>query len=77
VFVSELQTEPWSPGPIKDWDIEEQKQHMNPEKLRANFAFASRMSVSEVYLWGVEWWYWMKEQGHPEMWEAGKEIFID
>jgi len=75
VFVSELQAEPWSPGPIRDWDLNEQVKHMNPDKLENNMAFARRMGVSEVYLWGVEWWYWMKEQGHPEMWEAGKEIF--
>jgi len=77
VFVSELQTEPWSPGPIRDWDIEEQKKHMNPKKLNDNMAFVRRMGVSEVYVWGVEWWYWMKTQGHPEMWEAGQAIFHD
>ncbi len=75
VFVSELQAEPWSPGPIRNWDIEEQKKHMNPKKLNDNMAFVRRMGVSEVYLWGVEWWYWMKTQGHPEMWQAGQSIF--
>ncbi|MFH1046943.1 MAG: hypothetical protein V1738_01450 [Patescibacteria group bacterium] len=75
VFVSELQTEPWSPGPILDWDIDEQLEHMNPTKLNENLAFARQMGVSEVYVWGIEWWYWLKMQGHPEMWEAGRQVF--
>ncbi|MEA3249370.1 MAG: hypothetical protein U9Q03_03370 [Patescibacteria group bacterium] len=75
VFVSELQAEPWGPGPIADMDIELQLKHMNPQKLRDNVVFVRRMGVPEAYLWGVEWWYWLKEQGHPEMWEEGRKLF--
>ncbi|MBU0625640.1 hypothetical protein KKF05_04835 [Patescibacteria group bacterium] len=75
VIISELQAEPWSPGPIRDWDIAEQLKHMNPQRLNDNVAFARRMGVFEVYLWGGEWWYWLKTQGYPEMWDAGKMLF--
>jgi hypothetical protein len=75
VFVSELQAEPWGPGPLADMNIDDQLKHMNPEKLRDNVVFVRRMGIPEAYLWGVEWWYWLKEQGYPEMWEAGRELF--
>lgn len=75
VFVSELQAEPWGPGPIVEMDIREQLRHMNPRKLRDNIAFVRRMGVPEAYLWGIEWWYWLKQQGHPEMWDEGRRIF--
>lgn len=75
IFVSELQAEPWGPGPIADMSIDAQLEHMNPGRLRDNVAFVRRMGVPEAYLWGVEWWYWLKLQGRPEMWEAGKTLF--
>jgi hypothetical protein len=77
VIVSELQAEPWSPGPIRDWNIAEQLKHMNPERLNDNVAFARSMGISEVYLWGGEWWYWLKTQDHSEMWEAAKRLFAE
>jgi hypothetical protein len=49
---------------------------MNPEHLRENLAFVQRTGFDEAYLWGVEWWYWLKEtQGEPSMWEEGKKAF--
>ncbi|PIY63348.1 hypothetical protein COY93_00445 [Candidatus Uhrbacteria bacterium CG_4_10_14_0_8_um_filter_58_22] len=75
VFVSELQAEPWSPGPIVLTDVDYQLTLMNPERLRSNVSFVRRMGVTEAYLWGIEWWYWLKEQGRPEMWKTGRELF--
>lgn len=75
VFVSELQAEPWSPGPIKEMSMDEQIKLMNPERLQSNVEFVRRMGVPEAYLWGAEWWYWMREKGEPEMWDAAKALF--
>jgi hypothetical protein len=75
VIVSELQGEPWSPGPIKDMPIDRQLEVMGADRLKSNVVFARRIGFPEVYLWGVEWWYWLKAQGHPELWDAAKEIF--
>lgn len=75
IIVSELQTEPWSPGPIVMQPIDEQLELMNADLLEENLTFARRMGFPEVYVWGIEWWYWLKEQGHPELWEAGKDVF--
>jgi hypothetical protein len=48
---------------------------MNPTRLRDNLTFARKIGVSEVYVWGIEWWYWLKERGRPGMWEEGKRLF--
>jgi hypothetical protein len=74
VFISELQAEPWSAGQIADMPMSLQKKQMNPSRLRDNIEFARRTGVSEVYLWGVEWWYYAKENGYLEMWEAGTKM---
>jgi hypothetical protein len=76
--VIELQAEPWANGWVADAPLEEQFKTMDAEQLRTVVTYAKRVGFSEVYLWGGEWWYWMKEkEGHPEIWETAKEIFRD
>jgi hypothetical protein len=76
LIISELQAEPWGPGPTQELTLEEQFRSMNPEHLRENLAFVQRTGFDEAYLWGVEWWYWLKEtQGESSMWEEGKKAF--
>jgi hypothetical protein len=75
VIVSELQAEPWFKGPPASLQISEQLRLMNPTRLKDNIAFTRRIGVSEVYVWGVEWWYWLKLKGYPEMWATGKALF--
>ncbi len=74
VIVTELQGEPWTTQPIISMPIDRQLELMNPERLRSNLVFARRIGFTEIYLWGVEWWYWLKLQGRPEMWEAAKAM---
>jgi len=76
--VIELQGEPWASGWIAEIPIEEQYRTMNPQKLRDNVEYAKRVGFPEVYLWGGEWWYWMKEKKQlPEIWETGKALFSE
>ena len=74
IAVTELQAEPWFPRPIKETPVDEQLSQMGPERLRDNVEFVRRIGFPEAYFWGVEWWYWVKMQGHPEVWEAAKAI---
>jgi hypothetical protein len=75
-IVTELQAEPWAETPILTLPVGEQLRLMNAERLRDNVQFARRIGFREAYLWGVEWWYWLKEmRNRPELWDAGKEIF--
>ncbi len=63
VVGSELQMEPWLRGTsIFDTPLSEQNITMNIEQFRENIAFARATGFDEHYLWGVEWWYFMKEK---------------
>ncbi len=76
VIVSELQAEPWGPGLIYDVAVEEQLKSMNLKQFQMNLEFAKRVGFPEVYLWGSEWWYWMKEKHNdPSFWNEVQELF--
>lgn len=74
-FVIELSAEPWLPKPTLDVPIETQLERMGPDKLQEMITFARKTGFDRQYLWGVEWWYWMKQQGYPELWNIGKATF--
>jgi hypothetical protein len=75
-IVVELQAEPWVSGYTTEMPLEEQFKSMNPEKLKENVSYARKVGFPEIYLWGVEWWYWLKvQQNHPELWNTAKVIF--
>ena len=71
-FVSELQAEPWfNDSNPTNTVIEEQEKTMNPERLQKHLDFVQHIGASRAYLWGVEWWYWMKEkQGDERYWDV-------
>lgn len=74
----ELQTEPWAPAPTCIASPEEQEKTMNPELFQENIGYARKTGLSTFYLWGGEWWYWMKEKhDKPEIWEQAKELFSE
>jgi hypothetical protein len=75
VVVSELQAEPWFRKPPVETPLEEQLEQMNPRRLRENVEFARETGAPSILLWGAEWWYWLKLQGRPEMWEAARSLF--
>jgi len=67
-FIAELQAEPWMPDmPLKVENIDEQMKSMNLERLEAHIQFAKDTGFSRAYFWGVEWWYWLEQHGHPEI----------
>jgi len=74
-IVIELQGEPWIQGWTTAAPIETQLASMDAAKLADNVSFAKKTGMKEVYIWGVEWWYWMKmEQNNSTLWEQAKEI---
>lgn len=74
VICVEFQAEPWGPELLYSSPLEEQEKTMNLSQFQKNIEFAKKTGFDEFYLWGSEWWYWMKEkQNNPEVWnEAGK-----
>ena len=75
IIISELQAEPWGPKLIYDLTLEEQEKSMSLDQFHKNIEYAEQAGFPENYLWGVEWWYWLKTQhDRPEFWEAAREI---
>lgn len=74
-FLIELSAEPWLLEPIVNVDIEVQYSRMDIEKLNDIIVYAEETHFERQYLWGAEWWYWLKDRGHPEMWARGQELF--
>jgi len=76
IFISELQAEPWPPAvPLAQLEPKKQAEIFNVEQFQGNVLFAQKTGFMPAYLWGVEWWYYMKTQGYPEYWEYAKTLF--
>jgi hypothetical protein len=72
----ELQAEPWASEPLTQASMVEQLLSMSPEMFNENIAFAKQTGFKTFYLWGAEWWYWMKTaKFQPAIWEEAKEVF--
>ncbi len=76
VINTELQVEPWSINHnLKAMTLFDQFYSIDLPQIKQNIKFAKRAGLKEVYLWGVEWWWWLGEKhGHWEFWEYGKTI---
>jgi len=77
VICIEFQAEPWCPQHVlADCSLEEQRKTMSLEQFQKNIEFAKKTGLKEFYLWGGEWWYWMKtKQNQPEFWDEAKKLF--
>lgn len=72
----ELQAEPWCPTLLYYCPLKEQEKTMNLEQFRKNVEFAKKTGFETIYLWGGEWWYWLKEkQNQSEIWQEAKKLF--
>jgi hypothetical protein len=75
--VIEMQAEPWVQGGLPGAPLADQLAHFDLPYFEESVRYAKEAGFDEYYLWGTEWWYWMKaQQNHPEFWEYGKELFI-
>lgn len=74
-IIIELSGEPWLLEPIVNAPIETQLERMGIDKFNEMIDFSSKTGFDTLYLWGAEWWYWMKFQGHDEFWSRAEEIF--
>jgi len=71
----ELSAEPWLLKPIIDTAVEDQLKRMDLSKFNEVIKFASKTGFKNQYLWGAEWWFWLKQNGHEEIWNRAKELF--
>lgn len=70
----ELAAEPWLPAPITEVPVAQQLDRMNPDLFRGVVEYAAETRFAMQYLWGAEWWYWLREQGDAEMWQLGRAL---
>lgn len=76
MFVCELEAEPWGPVAIQQMTREEQSKTMDINKFKSILKYARNTGFDEFYLWGVEWWYWLKEtQDDPGIWNEAKKLW--
>jgi hypothetical protein len=76
MMVSELQAEPWVPhGSMLHLSEKELNKSFSMEQFESNLHFAEKINFSKNYLWGVEWWYWQKINGHDSYWNLAKKLF--
>lgn len=76
VICVELQAEPWGPKLLYDSSIEEQQKSMNLEQFQKNIEFAKKTGLNKFYLWGAEWWFWLKQtQNDFQIWNFAKKLF--
>lgn len=76
IIIVELQAEPWGPDLIINTPLEEQYKSMNAEQFRKNVEYVNEVEFSEAYLWGCEWWYWLKTKRNDDsLWNEAKKVF--
>ena len=77
IIVVELQAEPWMAGiPINANTLDRQFGRFGIERFRKHIQYTRDIGYSQTYLWGVEWWAWLKEEaGHPEFWDEARTLF--
>lgn len=74
-IVSELQAEVWAAKPLNEIPLQEQLNHYSLDQFKQTISFAKRTGFRQVYLWGVEWWYYLASHGHLEYLEYAKGLF--
>ncbi len=77
MIIHELQAEAWLPEGFQMNDVNdipEQEKSLNAKRLRDRIEYGRATGMKEMYLWGVEWWYWQKEKADkPDLWNVAKE----
>lgn len=76
IVIGELQAEAWLRDDINKISLAEQKKSMNSKKLEEVVGFARRTGFGSAYLWGAEYWYWLKiKKNDDALWWTAKQIF--
>lgn len=75
-IVIELGMEPWLKRQPYETTPEEQSKVFDFSFFEDSIGYAKETGFDEYYLWGAEWWYWMRVQHNdPRFWDAARELF--
>ena len=73
IIVVELQAEPWGSVEVPLLPYSEQIALFSPAYFDETIQFARDAGFNEYYLWGAEWWYYVREKyGESRYWERAK-----
>ncbi len=78
VIVAELQAESWHKAgqSLGMTTLADDNLSMSVQQFKNNVSFTRRAGFDEAYLWGVEWWYFMKkEKNYPAYWDEAKKLW--
>ncbi len=73
-IISELQLEPWFPPASELLTLEAKYQLFTEKEFARNVRFAQATGIDEVYVWGIEWWYFLKQNDRPQLWDTAREL---
>ena len=76
-IVVELQAEPWLSGDTLIENPLKQTEFFPLSELKDIILYAKKTGFDTQYLWGVEWWYFMEKNGHPQYLEYVKSLFLN
>lgn len=75
-IVIELQAEPWGETVLPELSYEEQIKLFSPAYFEDTIRYARDTGFGEYYLWGAEWWYYLREKNSDDrFWEQAKYLF--
>jgi hypothetical protein len=74
VICAELQAEPWGSTLNYKMTLDQQLAFFPEQTFADNIDFARKTGLTKFYLWGAEWWYYLKLHGHPEYWEHARQV---
>ncbi len=75
-IVVELQGEPWSNVQLQTLSYEDQINLFSFDYFTDTIKYAKETGFDEYYLWGGEWWYWLKKNyDDGRFWNYTKTIF--
>lgn len=74
-IVIELGLEPWIKEGLSQTGPEEQVQFFNLKDFEESVEYAKAAGFGTYYLWGAEWWYWLKTAHNDSIfWDAAKNL---
>jgi len=75
-MIIELQAEPWNHKMIWETMPEEQYITMDLDRFKEIIEYAEKTGFNEAYLWGAEWWYWIREKHQiDDFWLEAQKLF--
>ena len=75
IIITELQGEPWGPTINSELSDDEVNKTMSRNDFLSTLSYAQKSGFKDLYLWGVEWWYFEELHGNSFYWDTAKALF--